>query len=70
MILLLGILMTLLFAQTALPRDMRVVAVPDRVLVGRSFTLTVSVEWSRAQELWSDYGPPQSVRLEVCEGSK
>lgn len=45
------------------------VAVPHSVLVGRSFIVTVTVEWSGLQELRCRYGPPYSVRVEVCEGS-
>jgi hypothetical protein len=72
MILVLGILIILLFPQTALAAEfsMRVtdVAFPDRVLVGRSFTLTVSVEWSGFEQVRREYGPPYIVQVQVCKG--
>jgi hypothetical protein len=44
------------------------VAAPDKVLVGRNFKLTVSVEWSGIERLRSEYGPPYVVQVQICKG--
>jgi hypothetical protein len=44
------------------------VTAPDKVFVGRSFTLTVSVKWSGFEHLRQEYGPPYVVVVQVCEG--